>query len=903
MAKNINYSLEGLAITPEEFLGAFFNPHEIVCVRVFSDKAGSAFSGQKLECQQGRFDSFLEVLQKHNNQDRGIYFVINYGGHEDSEIKRVNAQFMEMDDLPLDEQLAKIQAFALEPSLIVKTRKSLHCYWLINDGKLERFRHIQRQLIAHSGADPSCVNESRVFRIPAFNHCKEEPVLVECIKFNPELRYTQQELENILPAIPEETPSQSPVTHNATPIKDRGTQKGLMAVGLRCQFMRYCKRNAKTLPEPDWYAMITNLALFEGGEEAIHKLSKPYPKYSFEQTQAKIEHFHKSGTKPMTCEKIFQNAGGGRAGGNGGRGGFVCPKYKDGSCKGKSPAGLAYFPLDIADIRKRLAACKVTNSPLEDIATARQLINDYLYNLDAGLAEAFVNHEIKAKFNFKAAELKQLVAFHKETNAAFFKSQQSKRDRQGVELPPWYEYTEKGGLRFMPGVLADYCTKNEDVFYCADSYYFYEDGVYLHKNDMAAERRIRKHMAIDRHKTSSQIADAEHQWKIQIDKPVRDLNANPYLLNLKNGLYNVLTGTLEEHTPKVLSTIRLGGAYDPAAGVPMAVADVASDPAATDGGSAPEGGVVDGGGVANAGATDAAASSEPQCPIFLKYLSEVLPASEIPLIQEIMGYVCVPINKAQKSFVLVGKGDSGKSTLLHTIQEILLGSENVSTLTWHALDDRFSTFQLFGKLANVFADLPMQALKDTGTFKAITGEDYIMGERKHKDGFSFKPFARLVFSCNSIPKNYADRSDGFYRRLILIRFENVIADDKKDHELKEKLALEADGILAWSLAGLKRLMANGYRFSETDRTRLELKKYKADNSTTLAFVDDCCTLDPEAEFLREEMYNAFKEYCNDNGHKLISLTRFNREMDEVGGVTRAMESTTGRRTWRGIKLS
>jgi putative DNA primase/helicase len=267
-----DYSLDGLNITPEEFLGAFFAPPETVCIRIFSDKSGSAFSGLKLECEQGHFDQINDTLKKHNAQNRGIYFVVNHGGHEDSEIKRINAQFMECDDAPLEEQLGKIRAFPLEPSLIVKTRKSLHCYWLIKGGKVDRFRHIQRGLIAHFGADHACVNESRVFRLPGFNHCKEEPVLVQCVKYSPELRYTQKQLEAVLPDIPDEPAPKG----KAAPIKDRGTQKGLKATGLRCLFFKHCKKNAKTLSEPDWYAMITNLAVFEGGEAAIHTLSKPY---------------------------------------------------------------------------------------------------------------------------------------------------------------------------------------------------------------------------------------------------------------------------------------------------------------------------------------------------------------------------------------------------------------------------------------------------------------------------------------------------------------------------------------------------------------------------------------------------------------------------------------------------
>jgi putative DNA primase/helicase len=81
---------------------------------------------------------------------------------------------------------------------------------------------VQRQLIAHFGADPACVNESRVFRIPGFNHCKEEPIPVECIKYNPELRYTQQELSDVLPEIPEEPAS--PAKKSST-ISGRGIHK------------------------------------------------------------------------------------------------------------------------------------------------------------------------------------------------------------------------------------------------------------------------------------------------------------------------------------------------------------------------------------------------------------------------------------------------------------------------------------------------------------------------------------------------------------------------------------------------------------------------------------------------------------------------------------------------------
>jgi putative DNA primase/helicase len=831
------YNLSGLNISPDEFLSAFFEPAEKVCFRVFSDKKDTAFAGAKLEKEQGLFQQIAHLLQNHNEQGRGIFFVVNFGGHEDENIKRINAQFVEMDTTPLDEQLSRVRAFPLEPSLIVKTRKSLHCYWLMKESSVSKFRHIQKQLVAQFDGDPACVNESRVFRLPGFFHCKQEPVLVECIKFNPELRYTQKQLSELLPDVPDEPVS----AKNDEPIRGRGTQKGLVVTGKRCLFLQHCKRNAKTLSEPDWYAMISNLALFEGGESAIHKLSKPYPGYSYEQTQAKIDHFIKSGTKPMTCRKIAEN-------------GFVCPRFKDGSCKCKSPAGLAFFPLELDDLKKLLSSVKLKHEVSADVKTAREFIGNFMYNIDPGEAKVFINNNIKAHFSFKAADIEALPGYQKDLYKEYASTQEVRKNKYGTEIPEWYEITDRGTWKFLPGALADYLSKTDPVIYVGEKYYFYEDGVYDERSDKAAQRRVRSLMNT-RYALASDIKDAEWQWMIVIDKTVREININPYIINFSNGLYNVMTDELKPHDEKYLSTIRVGGAYKP----------------------------------------------EAKCPIFMKYLADVLPESELPLIQEIMGYMLVPLNKAQKSFVLVGKPDSGKSTLLYVIQDLLLRQINCSNLTWQALDEKFATVQLFGKLANIFADLPTENIKDTGTFKAITGEDYISAQHKFKEYFSFKPFCRLLFSCNNIPRNYSDKSDGFYRRLILIRFDHSIPQEKKDENLKDKLAEETDGILAWAMVGLKRLMSNNFRFSETDRTRAELASYKAENSSVMAFVEECCEVKSGNEVLRTELYSIYHEYCTENGQKPVGQKKFNSELEGISGVERGLENISRKKTWRGIK--
>lgn len=156
---------KALNIPLEEFLRPFFGPGERICLRIFDDRKTGTFKGAKLETTLSGLPGLIDTLKKHNEKNRGIYFVVNFGGHEDSEITRINAQFMECDELPLDEQLKQIEAFPLEPSLIVKTRKSLHTYWLIKDGDVTAFRRVQKRLVAQFHGDRSCVNESRVLRL------------------------------------------------------------------------------------------------------------------------------------------------------------------------------------------------------------------------------------------------------------------------------------------------------------------------------------------------------------------------------------------------------------------------------------------------------------------------------------------------------------------------------------------------------------------------------------------------------------------------------------------------------------------------------------------------------------------------------------------------------------------
>ncbi|EOU2001375.1 TPA: DNA primase [Clostridium perfringens] len=884
-------------------------------IRIFSDKKGTGFKGKNLSFNIKDFQSKGKVLMAHNEANRGIFFVVNSGGNSDSKINKINAQFFECDTLSLEEQLENISKFPLEPSIIVQTKKSLHVYFLIKNGKVEKFRDIQKKLAKHFNGDGSCINESRVMRVPGFYHCKEEPVRVKCIKFNPNLFYTQEDLERELSYSESEfivnddnyirlesyisnyhsdlqestllnkenisedyrksiSEKKSEVRNNKskeqvlyeseenlhsmsednisknnqlnienTADEEVKSENGLEVVCFKCDFIKHCKKNSKILSEPLWHGMITNLALFKGGTYRIHELSKGYKTYSEKETEEKISNFLKSGAGPMTCETLRDR-------------GYTCPRYGK-TCYGKSPASLAFKPLTVKDIRECIKTLKVSEvSNAINVDTALRFIENYMYNIGVALGKSLIEEDLANHLKIKNS--KDLISFYREVVRNFKKERGNKAKSKNKSKPknsgnlPWYEEQEKG-LKFLPFVLAKHLSETRDVYYGGESFLIYENGVYNISGEKEAGRIIMDYM-LPNYCIMASIRDCREQWDILVSKDFDDFNRNPYLVNVRNGLLDIRDMSFKEHTPSYLSTVQLNVEYNP----------------------------------------------QVDCPQFKKFLNEVLDCKLIPLVQEIVGYLLTTNTASQKAFVFWGPARTGKSTLLWVVEYLLLGKKNVSNIPWQEIGDKFKTAELLGKLANVFSDLPSKSIDDTGIFKVVTGEDYLMAEKKNKNPFKFKPFARLVFSCNELPRNYVDRTEGFYRRLIIVPFSRQIEKSKIDKALKYKFQREKEGILNWALEGLKRLYENNFEFSENELTDGVKKEYKRENNNVISFVEECCEIDGLFSCSRIEIYEAYKEFCVEAGLKALSQIKFNKELEGNFNITRSRSGKL--RLWNGVRI-
>ena len=416
--------------------------------------------------------------------------------------------------------------------------------------------------------------------------------------------------------------------------------------------------------------------------------------------------------------------------------------------------------------------------------------------------------------------------------------------------------------------------------YAAETLWRYRDGVYVADGEMYVRQQTKQIIekiakdAEEKAKANGETFDAtpilarftaDLVEKVVFDiatdslTPIDALNGRTDVINLRNGLLRWETGELLTHDPAVLSTVQLPLTYD-----------------------------------LNA-----------DCPLTKTFWKEVIPADAIPVAEEWIGYCVLPTTKMEKALMLLGGGQNGKSTFIKQLMAFI-GRANYSTEPLQALDeDKFAAAELHGKLVNAFADLPSRALEDTGMFKSLVTGDEIMGQKKFQQPFSFKPFARLVFSANTPPSS-RDNSRGFWRRWLTISFPNEISDTKKDEDLIDKLTSEQEmsGLLNIAIAGLQRLVARGH-FEEVASIRETLDAYRQVSDPVMAFLREECLVDPRMTAHKDALYQTYRQWCDESGHRALSRQKFNGELlAKVPGLrlVRLGEKGNGIRAWQGLGL-
>lgn len=372
--------------------------------------------------------------------------------------------------------------------------------------------------------------------------------------------------------------------------------------------------------------------------------------------------------------------------------------------------------------------------------------------------------------------------------------------------------------------------------------YLYQDGCYYLDQDGIKIKAVISALIPERYITF-RVLSAVYNLLIEqqeLQKTMEELNAYPpWWINFQNGMFDVREMKLHKHKPEYLSINQIPHKLD------MEIRKNMEE----------------------AGKTT------------IQFLNDAMPdrTDQITLWQYI-GYSMTRDTRFQRFMIIRGIGGTGKSKVINLIQDIV-GAANCSGISLQALNERFYPSMLQGMLLNACADISSDALMQVDNIKKATGEDVMICERKGRDPVPFRSYAKLIFSANKIPLNLDEKSNAFYRRLLILEMNNK--PKKKDLELGEKLQAEI-GYSIWMAVGALKKLYNDGEFTESTMAKERVEDLYRAADTVKAFVDECLERQQGSKISRSLLYEKYKQYCEDCGRKYHSPNPFFKSLEEKG---------------------
>jgi P4 family phage/plasmid primase-like protien len=263
-------------------------------------------------------------------------------------------------------------------------------------------------------------------------------------------------------------------------------------------------------------------------------------------------------------------------------------------------------------------------------------------------------------------------------------------------------------------------------------------------------------------------------------------------------------------------------------------------------------------------------------PKFDKFIYDISGEDEnkAKLLQEMAGYILFNDNSMHKGFILVGEGANGKSVYLNMLMK-MIGHMNVSNVELSSINQPFQAIQFSRSFLNVSADASTKIEACESVFKQITAGDIISACHKGKDFMNFRPRTKMFIACNELPHS-RDVSDGYFRRMKIVRFDTQFVDHPtKPNEkpinknLERELSEDMSAIFNWVLKGYN-MIKTEKEFVKYDGEDRIMEDYEEETDTTIQFVK-------ELEFERyskfnfalscSELFRIYLEWCDTNGIK------------------------------------
>lgn len=276
-------------------------------------------------------------------------------------------------------------------------------------------------------------------------------------------------------------------------------------------------------------------------------------------------------------------------------------------------------------------------------------------------------------------------------------------------------------------------------------------------------------------------------------------------------------------------------------------------------------------------------------------------------LKEILAYTTLNYIPIHRIFCFIGKGSNGKGTFLKLIEK-LLGSNITSTTIDNLSNGRFETAKLFRKNVVFISEIDKGIFKKTSILKQLSGDDLMPMEIKNKNPFDSRNYAKPIIATNILPESL-DKSDGFFRRWLIIDFPNQFNENKDI--LKEISDLEIENFCKNIPTLLKELIRRG-KFSNEGDISDRRDKYEIHSNPIEKFIKEYYKTSPNDFESFSTFFNNFRNYLIAEGFRVQSNVEVSKSLNIRGFKTDKKTYTRkgehfnevviyGLKCWEGIK--
>ena len=345
--------------------------------------------------------------------------------------------------------------------------------------------------------------------------------------------------------------------------------------------------------------------------------------------------------------------------------------------------------------------------------------------------------------------------------------------------------------------------------------------------------------------------------KAQTYTNLENFDSDPNLITLENGILNLETMELSSHTPDHLSRVLLPVEYHKPK-------HIIKDETIFD---------------------DIEINLKDT--LFWKFLKSSFTVNgkfnqdDFETVLEIIASPIIKRHIDEKASMFLGSGENGKSVCLGYV-ESLIGRNNISNVSLQEIEeDKFMRANLSGKSGNIFPDLEKNELKHTGKIKAITSNEGMEVQEKHRQAFTLYPFAKLMFSCNKFPKVY-DQTQGFFRRWIIVKWSRNFENDPERIEyLREKLAdnQEEKNLVFSCLVSIANRLNRIGKFSHSKDWKIIQREWNENADPLDDFVTNYI-IDSDYNKSKRETYQFYKEIMHSKSEMPLGIGQFGKQFKE-----------------------